>query len=73
MSELESYEVVMLDRGYHVYMVVWKAAVGQILPCERKGGNIHDTYMYMYAAAVVKNNDTPIDYDVPVLKEHFCG
>ena len=71
MSELESYEVATVDRGYHVYMVVWKVVVGQIhvLPCERKGGNIHDTY----AVSVVKNNDTPIDYDVPALKEHFRG
>ena len=31
-------------------MAVWEAAVGQILPCQRKGGNIQDSY----AIAVVK-------------------
>ena len=25
-----------VDRGYHVYVAVWDAAVGQILPCKRE-------------------------------------
>ena len=41
MSKLESYKVVTVDRGYHVYVAVWEAAFGQILPCKREGGNIH--------------------------------
>ena len=41
-------------------MAVWEAAVGQILPCEREGGNIHDPY----AVTIDKNNDTPIDYHI---------
>ena len=41
-SELESYEVAIVDWGYHVYVAVWEAAVGQILPCKQEGGNIHD-------------------------------
>ena len=62
------YEVVTIDRGYHVYMAVWEAAVGQMLPCGREGGNIHHPYPY----AVVKN-DTPIDNDTPVLNGKFHG
>ena len=57
MSKLESYEVVTIDRGYRVHVTVWEAAVGQILPCQRKGGNIHNPY----TVAVVENSDTPID------------
>ena len=51
------YEVATVDRRYHVYVTVWEAAVGQMLPCKREGGNIHDPY----AVAVVENNDMPID------------
>ena len=50
MSELESYEVETVVRGDHVYVVVWEAAVGQILPGQREGSNIHDPY----AVAIVK-------------------
>ena len=57
MSELESYDVETVDQGYHVYMVVWEAAVGQILACQRGGGNIRDPYVF----AVVENNATSID------------
>ena len=44
MSKLEIYEVETVVWGYHVYVAVWKAAVGRILPCQREGGNIHDSY-----------------------------
>ena len=50
MSELESYEVETVARGYHVYVAVWEAAVGQIVPWQREGGNIHGPY----AVAVVE-------------------
>ena len=71
MSDLQSYEVATVDRGYHVYMfvAVWEAAVGQILPCKRKEGNIHDRY----AVVVVENNDTSIDNEAVVLNENFHG
>ena len=46
----------IVDRGYHVYVAVREAAVGQILPCQRVGGNIHDPYAF----AIVENNDTSI-------------
>ena len=62
MSELESYEVATVDRGYYAYVAVWETAVGQILHCQREGGNIHGPY----AVAVVENNDTPIDNDAPL-------
>ena len=46
MNEIElvrtRYKVATVDRGYHVYVVVWEATVGQILPCEQEGGNTHD-------------------------------
>ena len=42
MNELESYQVETVDRGYHVYLAVWGAAVAQILPCQQEGGNIYD-------------------------------
>ena len=61
MSRLERYEVATVDRGYHVNVAVWEAAVGQILPRKQEGGNIHDPY----AVTVVKNNDTLIDNDSP--------
>ena len=32
------YEVAIVDRGYHVYVAVWKAAVGQIATALRVGG-----------------------------------
>ena len=59
MSKLESYEVTTVDQGYHAYVAVWEADVGQILPCKREEGNIHDPY----AVAIVENNDTLIDND----------
>ena len=61
MSKLESYEVATVDQGYNVYVAIWEATVGQILPCKREGSNIHDTYAF----AVVENNDTPVDNDAP--------
>ena len=53
------YGVATVDSGYHVYVAVWETAVGQMLPCEQEGGNIHDPY----AVIVVKIYDTPIDDD----------
>ena len=69
MSQLESYKVTTVDRSYHVYVAVWEAAVGQILPCEREGGKINDPY----TVAVVENNDTSIDNDAVVVHENFRG
>ena len=69
MSELESYEMATVDQGYHVYMVVWEAAVEQILSCKREGGNIYDPC----AVAVVENNDTPNDNDALVHNETLHG
>ena len=31
-------------RGYHVYLVVWSAAFGEILRCERELDNVNDRY-----------------------------
>ena len=68
MSKLESYKVATGDRGYQVYVVVWEAAVEQILPCKRERGKIHDAY----AVAVVENNDLLIDIDATVLNKTFA-
>jgi len=47
----ESYSIhTSVYRGYHVYKDVWEAALGQLLPCQREPGNIHDPY----AVAVVE-------------------
>ena len=61
------YEVETFDWGCHAYLVVWEAAVGQTLPCEQDGGNIHNPH----AAAVVEINDIPIDNDTHVVNENF--
>jgi len=47
---MESYSIHTSVRGYHVYKDVWEAALGQLLPCQREPGNIHDPY----AVAVVE-------------------
>ena len=36
---MSTYTVETIVRGYHVYQVVWKAAVGQVLPYQRERGN----------------------------------
>ena len=50
MSELESYEVETVVRGYHVYEKIWEAAVGEVLSCQWEGGNVHNPY----AVAVIQ-------------------
>ena len=40
-------------RGYNVYGAVWEAPVGQILPCQREGGNIHDPYASLLSRKVL--------------------
>ena len=50
-----------VDQRHHVYVAVWETAVRQILPCQREGGSIRDPC----AVTVVKNNDTPIDNNIP--------
>ena len=63
------YEVATVDRGYHVYVAVQEAPVGQILPCEREGGNTHNPS----SIAIAESNDTPIDNHALVLNENFSG
>ena len=46
MSEIErDSEVQTIVQGYHVYVAVWEAAVGQILPSQREGGMTHPLIM----------------------------
>ena len=47
------YEVETVVRGYHVYIGIWNAAIGETLECEQEGKNIHNPY----AAAVVKGGN----------------
>ena len=49
-DNVEQYEAVFCKRGYHVYKVVWRAAAGKDLGCERETSNAHDRY----AVAVMK-------------------
>ena len=37
-----------------LYVAVWRAAVGQILPCQPEGGNIYN----LYSVTVVENSET---------------
>ena len=41
---MSTYTVQMIVCGYHVYQVVWEAAVGQMLPSQRERCNVHDPY-----------------------------
>ena len=50
-------------------MAVWKAAAGQMLACQREGGNIQD----LYPVAVVENSDTPIENNARVLNGRIRG
>ena len=38
------FSVEAMVRGYNEYQNAFDAAVGEILSCERKVGNIHDTF-----------------------------
>ena len=71
MNELENYKLETYDQGYHIYVAIWEAAVGQVLLCQqaREWGNIDDPY----AVTVVENNNTLIDNDAPALNNKFRG
>ena len=34
----------LMVRGYHEYLHVWDAAIGKVLPCSNKDGNLHNPY-----------------------------
>ena len=38
------FSVEAMLHGYHQYQNAWDAPIGEILSCERKVGNIHDTF-----------------------------
>ena len=38
------YTVETVVRGYHMYKEVWDATIGQVLPCQKEHGNVHDPY-----------------------------
>ena len=52
--------------GCQVYVAVWEAAVGQILPCQQEGDNIHDPRtVTVNTVAIGENNDTLNDNNAP--------
>ena len=54
-------------RGYHVYRAIWDGAIGEVLPCQRQQGNVHDPY----AVAVVSNGPTVVGH-VPRAISYVC-
>ena len=38
------YTVETVVRGYHMYKKVWDATIGQVLPCQKEHGKVHDPY-----------------------------
>ena len=42
--QMNSYTVETVVRGYRVYPAIWEAAVGQVLPCQKECGNVHNPY-----------------------------
>ena len=61
MSELRSYVVEAMIRGYHEYQSIWEAEVGENLTCIREPGNVRDPY----AVAVTKPESSTIVRHVP--------
>ena len=47
-------ETIVHVRGYHVYQVVWEAAVGQVLPCQQERGNVHDPYVVAIIKSIIE-------------------
>ena len=39
-----SYSIPSMVHGYHKYLHVWDAAIGEILPCNSEDSNLHDPY-----------------------------
>ena len=52
--EMEEVEIPCCVRGYHVYKVIWAAAIGEEVECRREPTNFHDRY----AVAVIKDGNT---------------
>ena len=38
------YSIPSMVRGYHEYLHVWDAAIGELLPCNNKDANLHDPF-----------------------------
>ena len=54
---MEKYERACCVRGYHVYLEIWEAVVGEVLVCEREPRNTADRY-----AVAVKKDGTIIGH-----------
>ena len=66
-QKMESVELDLCVRGYHVYWDQWRAAIGEMLNCERERGNVAD----VYAMAVTKEG-TVIGH-LPRKISHACS
>ena len=44
MASIVAYSVSSMVRGYHEYLHVWDAAIGEVLLCSNEDGNLHDPY-----------------------------
>ena len=43
-SEVDSFTVELVIRGYHVYEEVWSSVIGEVLVCRRDTRNRHDPF-----------------------------
>ena len=55
-------------RGYHVYMEVWEATIGEVLHCEPQANNTKD----QYAVAVCRLTDKLIVGHIPKIMSRIC-
>ena len=60
-EDMESFSVIAMVRGYHVYENIWTAVVGESFPCMQEAGNTFDPF-----AVAVMRDDTVIGH-VPSL------
>ena len=62
-----TYKMEAMIRGYHVYVTVWDAQIGEKHYCARKTGNISDLY-----AVTVKKADLTVGY-IPMKISALCS
>ena len=52
LSQMPTFKVEAMDRGYHAYQDIWDALIGEELVCAREPDNLRDPF----AVAVVKSD-----------------
>ena len=50
-SEVDSFTVESVIRGYHVYEEVWSSVIGEVLVCRRDTRNRHDPLLLLCVKA----------------------